>query len=259
MSIRERLLGISELNIERMFITIRSSQYDDYIRVLNSFVEDYPKCEAELKSALEQKDYLSYSSRLVAIRDMLIEIHASELAVECQKQINGLVSFKHEKIEAHMNYLLSMLTILSIDIQMAVYKDENEEEEAPQAEITNEPETEQKSILAVDDSTFSLDALKNALKDTEYKLTGVTSGEAALRFLQNHSPDLFILDIEMPGMDGYELAQKIRNCGNKAPVIFLTGNATKEYVLKAFKAGAADFIVKPVIQKQVLDRIGKFI
>ena len=259
MSIRERLFEISELNIAQKLIQMRDAELDEYIAALNRFTEEFPSWEAELKGALEMRDYLSFSKCLVVIREALILIYADELAEECLKQINGLVAVKHEKIEAYMTYLLSLLSMLSIDIQMAIYKDENDEESAAIDSPAGEPDSGKKSVLAVDDNTFFLDSLKKALLDTDYRFIGVNSGASALGFLEGHSPDLFILDIEMPEMDGYELARNIRKRGEKAPILFLTGNATKDYVLKALKAGAADFIVKPVTQRQVLERINKFI
>jgi len=63
----------------------------------------------------------------------------------------------------------------------------------------------------------------------------------------------------MPGMNGYELAREIRKSGHSAPIIFLTGNAKKDYVIKALQVGAADFIVKPVKADQLLERIGKYL
>ena len=259
MSIRERLFDIAELNISLRLIHMKDNQLEEYIQALNSFVEHFPEREAELKSSLDAKDYLAFSRCLVAIRDMLVAICADELADECLKQINGLVAVKHEKAEAYMTYLLSLLSMLSIDIQMAIYKDENEEQDDASAEAAVSSDTEKKSILAVDDNAFFLDTLKKALLDADYRFVGVNSGATALAFLQNHDPDLFILDIEMPEMDGYELSQKIRECGKTAPILFMTGNSTREYVLKALQAGAADFIVKPVSQNQVLERVGKFI
>jgi len=256
MTIRERLLGISELNIEQVLMHMRGGQLDEYIQALNSFVESYPSLEAELKATLEEKDYFTLSGCLSDIRDMLILIRADDLAEESLKLINGLVNTKHEKIEARATFLLSVLTMLSIDIQMAVYQDEDEEEPL-QEDFEDQPEGWKKSILAVDDSAFFLDSLKSTLHGTDYKLTCVNSGVSALRFLQNHSPDLFILDIDMPEMNGYELAHNIRAYGKKAPIIFLTGNATQEYVIKAIKAGAADFIVKPITHKQAVERINK--
>jgi len=254
MTIRERLLGISELNIEQKLMHMRGGQLDEYVQTLNMFVDSYPTLEEELKEALEEKDYFSFSGCLSDIRDMLVNIRADELAEECLKLINGLASIKHEKIEARTTFLLSVLTMLSIDVQMAVHKPD-EDEQLVEYDMPYIPETGKKSILAVDDNAFFLDTLKSALHDTEYKLICVNSGISAMRFLQNHSPDLFILDIEMPEMDGYELAQKIRGYGKKAPIIFLTGNSTKECVMKALTMGAADFIVKPITKNQVLERI----
>jgi len=273
MNTRERLLGISELNIAKILIKMNNGQLNKYVQELKLFVENFPSKESELKNALDEKDYLSFSKCFASIREILVKIYADDLAQECNKLINELVTVKHEKAEAHMTYLLSLLTMLSIDIQMAVYKDddtESSQSESEPAEITeteepqaklpeSEPENVKKSILAVDDKPFFLDTLKRVIQGTDFKITCVNSGMAALKFLENHTPDLFILDIEMPEMNGYELAHRIRDQGKSAPILFLTGNATKEYVTKAIEAGAADFIVKPITQKQVLDRIGKFI
>ena len=116
-----------------------------------------------------------------------------------------------------------------------------------------------KSILAVDDTEFFLNTLKTILQDTPYRLTCITSGRVALNFLQKNRPDLFILDIDMPEMNGYELARKIRECGHQAPIIFLTGSSTRDSVEKALEVGAADFIIKQIRKMQILDRINKFI
>ena len=262
MTIRERLFEIIELNSSQILMQMRDNQLHEYLKTLNSFVESFPVAEDALKNALEKKDYFSLSKILSYVRDLLNGIYANELADECQKQINALVNLKHERIQASVVYLLSLLAMLSIDIQVVIYMDENEDDDAPEYDTEESPEWQEpwkKSILAVDDSAFSLDALKMSLGGAEYKFTGVKSGAAALKFLENHDPDLYIFDIEMPGMDGYELAYKVREMGKAAPILFLTGNATREYVLKALKAGAADFIVKPVSQKLILDKVEKFI
>jgi FixJ family two-component response regulator len=61
----------------------------------------------------------------------------------------------------------------------------------------------------------------------------------------------------MPKMNGYELAEKIRESGHEAPIIFLTGNSAKEYVIKAIKAGGSDFIVKPIYKENLTEKINK--
>ena len=117
---------------------------------------------------------------------------------------------------------------------------------------------DEKKILAVDDADIVLHVLNAFLRGSPYKLTSAASGETALNFLQKYRPDLFILDIEMPDMDGYELAQKIRANGHTAPIIFLTGNSTEESIIKALQVGAADFIAKPISKAKLLERIAKF-
>jgi len=118
---------------------------------------------------------------------------------------------------------------------------------------------DQKLILAVDDSPLSLQTLKSQLAETPYKLICVTSGADALRFIEKKKPDLYILDMEMPEMSGHELAMEILETGKGAPIIFLTGNSDKETVLRALSVGAADFVIKPINQAQVLERIAKYI
>jgi CheY-like chemotaxis protein len=259
MTVREKLLEISGLNIANKLVVMGDHELDGYVQVLNSFVEKFPALEMNITNALGNKDYHTVSNNFITIKDMLIAINANTLAADCQNQINGLTNVNHEKIEASVVYFLSMLTMLSIDIQMAIFKDENGWEGTQSVTITDESQTGEKSILAVDDNAFFLEMLKSILFDSKYKLTCVISSRDALKFLQNHRPDLFILDIEMPQLNGYELSKKIREYGHTAPIIFLTANATKEYLLKAVQSGAADFIAKPPHKEYVLARIAKYI
>lgn len=116
-----------------------------------------------------------------------------------------------------------------------------------------------KRILAVDDTAFFLVILKKKLQNTRYKVNCVTSGRDALKFLEKHKTDIFLLDIEMPGMNGFELAAKIREKGYKEPIIFLTGNARKEYFAMAMRSGATDFIIKPINRDVLISKIRKYI
>jgi PleD family two-component response regulator len=171
-----------------------------------------------------------------------------------------------------MNYSLANIAVLSIDIQMAHYKIQQKAQAAPADESASQPAATVvaapptapkqdgiKTILAVDDQTFYHSALRAYLKGTEYQLTCSHSGADALNILKDNRPSLFILDIMMPEMDGYELAQKIREAGHDAPIIFLTGTASSDAVINAIKAGGSDFIVKPASKEQVLARVTKFI
>jgi CheY-like chemotaxis protein/HPt (histidine-containing phosphotransfer) domain-containing protein len=237
------------------------NELNDYIKSLDFFIESFPAEEEKIKTALAAKDYASLSSCLSVIRDMLVTIYADELAQECQRQVYELKNVKHEKLEAFMTYFLKSLSMLSIDIQVAILKNQNNEQERPPGEepVKNTGEAkEKKTILAVDDTPFFLSVLKKILQDIEYKLICVTSGMDALIYLEKHKPDIFLLDIDMPEMNGYELAARIRKTGQKAPIVFLTGNAKKENVIKAVQAGAADFIVKPINKEEILSKIDRY-
>ena len=163
-----------------------------------------------------------------------------------------------DKIEAYTTFFLSSASMLSIDIQMTVYKDEKG---MPSVSSLGKSKDGSATILAVDDVKFFLNRLKTVIQeiDSECELLCESSAKGALRLIKHCQPDLFILDIEMPEMDGYELAQKIREAGQTAPIIFLTGNSAKEYVVKAIEAGAADFILKPITKEIAADKICKYI
>ncbi|MCL2662367.1 MAG: response regulator [Oscillospiraceae bacterium] len=117
-----------------------------------------------------------------------------------------------------------------------------------------------KIILAVDDMPEILSFVNNALK-SHYKVIAVPSGKAALKVLETQKPDLFILDIDMPEMDGFELAEKIRYMirYKQTPLIFLTGNSSREHIAKAMAIGCNDFIVKPSNHDYLLTKVGKFL
>jgi len=117
-----------------------------------------------------------------------------------------------------------------------------------------------KKILAVDDSPEILSFMSKVFKD-HYKTFCVMSGKAALKVMEAQTPDIFILDIDMPEMNGYELAKEIRKNSKhtKTPIIFLTGNSTKTHVMKALQSGGNDFIVKPASYETVLSKIIKWL
>lgn len=111
-------------------------------------------------------------------------------------------------------------------------------------------------ILLVDDNLTSLKQAATLLKD-RYKVSMVKSGKQALEFLEKFTPNLILLDIEMPQMDGFETISRIKNDKRfeKIPVIFLTGNHDTATEMKGFEYGAVDFITKPFSQEVMFHRI----
>ncbi len=117
-----------------------------------------------------------------------------------------------------------------------------------------------KQILIVDDNKSNLVTARTALNDI-YKTTAVTSGAQALRFLENNKPDMVLLDINMPEMDGFQVMDAMRNTANgvDVPVIFMTANSDAETEAKCLELGADDFILKPFVQIVVRTRIARIL
>ena len=252
----ERLLDISDLKIAGKIEQMKENELNAYLELLNIFTDNFPAQEEKINEALRAKDNDAFIKQLTDVKDILERIYADEMAQDCAKQISVVGTTSPEKIEAYMRYFLSTLSMLSIDIQMAGQK-KDALTALPAADVKNEKLDAK--ILAVDDTAFFLTILKKILQDTRYKLTCVSSGRDALKYLEKSQPDIFLLDIEMPGMDGYELAARIKEIGQKAPIIFLTGNAKKEYLAKAVKVGAVDFIIKPINKDVLLGKIRKYL
>ncbi len=115
-----------------------------------------------------------------------------------------------------------------------------------------------KHILIVDDNKTNLASARSVLSNT-YKVTAVTMGAQALKFLESNSCDLILLDINMPEMDGFEVMNKIReneSCKD-IPIIFLTADNDAETESRCLEAGAVDFIAKPFVPVVMMSRISR--
>ena len=104
-----------------------------------------------------------------------------------------------------------------------------------------------KTILLVDDDPNNLKLLQEILQD-DYKIYAAVSAERALRFLEKLTPNLILLDIEMPGISGYGMIQRLKSDYRwlDIPVIFLTGIEGRDSEYKAFELGAVDYVLKPI-------------
>ena len=112
-------------------------------------------------------------------------------------------------------------------------------------------------ILIVDDLPTNLKVLRGILGQTDYQLTFVSSGEQALERVKLAHPDLILLDLMMPDMDGLEVCQRLKQNSEYAdiPIIFLTASHELEHLVEAFKLGAVDYVTKPFRTPELLSRI----
>ncbi|MCK8825683.1 SpoIIE family protein phosphatase [Fuchsiella alkaliacetigena] len=112
-------------------------------------------------------------------------------------------------------------------------------------------------ILIVDDNDRNLRVLGNLLKEESYNVIAVSSGQAALDLIAKKLPDLILLDIMMPDLDGYQVANALSSKRETAqiPIIFISALNEIEDKLKGFEAGGVDFITKPFYKQEVLARV----
>ena len=113
------------------------------------------------------------------------------------------------------------------------------------------------NILIVDDIPANLKVLGDILKSEGFRVRPVPSGKLALQVIEKEKPDLIILDIMMPEMDGYEVCRQIKSnqLFNEIPIIFISALNETGDVVKALKAGGVDYVTKPFQAEEVLARV----
>jgi adenylate cyclase len=112
-------------------------------------------------------------------------------------------------------------------------------------------------ILVVDDTPQNIKVLDAILSPRGYRVVTARSGAEALQKVRDEAPDLVLLDILMPGMSGYEVAQRLRHdpATRVLPIVMVTALGAQEEKVKAIEAGADDFLTKPVNQLELLARV----
>ena len=114
-----------------------------------------------------------------------------------------------------------------------------------------------KKVLIVDDEATSRKMVEVALESLEYDLLFAADGKAALKAARDHLPDLILMDVELPGMNGYEAARRIRQqeLTRDIPIVIITSRAGVRHQEKATSLGANDYLVKPYHEQELVDRV----
>lgn len=112
-------------------------------------------------------------------------------------------------------------------------------------------------VLVVDDVPDNIALLGDALEEAGYTVLVATGGEAALQLAARVQPDIVLLDAVMPGLDGFEVARRLKADEATAaiPIVFMTGLTETEHVVAAFAAGGTDYVTKPIKPREVLARV----
>src|SRR5436190_18882504 len=100
-------------------------------------------------------------------------------------------------------------------------------------------------ILVIDDEAAIRDSLRMTLEYAGYEFTGAATGQEGLALAERENPDLVLLDIKMPGMDGMDVLTRLRSMNETTPVVMISGHGTTSTGVEAIKRGASDFLDKP--------------
>lgn len=112
------------------------------------------------------------------------------------------------------------------------------------------------TILLADDDPVTLESLAACLQPEGFRTLLARDGEEALTLWQKHKPDLFCLDIMMPGLDGYEVCRRVRAADAGVPILFLSAKSEEIDVVVGLRLGADDFVRKPFGKHELIARIG---
>ena len=107
-------------------------------------------------------------------------------------------------------------------------------------------------ILVIDDEAAIRDSLRMTLEYEGYEFVGAATGQEGLALAEREGPDLVLLDVKMPGMDGLEVLERLRSMNESLPVVVISGHGTISTAVEATKKGAFDFIEKPFASERVL-------
>lgn len=122
---------------------------------------------------------------------------------------------------------------------------------------TSHIEKEHYMVHIVDDESIYREILKDILSDGRFEISESSTGQQCLQYLAHNIPDIILLDITMPCMNGYEVCEKIKQDYrfHDTPVLFLTANETHAAIQKGYDVGAVDYIIKPFKPSEVKGRV----
>lgn len=191
-----------------------------------------------LKAAWDNETYVSVAESLY-----LSVGHVRDLASLLWQRLSD--AFGEKLIKNNFRYVVRQRARLSAEAD--VWEEENFDElESPKG-----------TILIVDDVVENLRFLSEVLTKGGYKVRSVTNGGMALKTVASNQPDIILLDIKMPGMDGYQVCEALKSSEgtSEIPVIFLSALDEEMDKVKGFQVGGVDYIIKPFHPKEIIARI----
>ena len=116
-------------------------------------------------------------------------------------------------------------------------------------------------VLLVDDEAFNLDFLQQALEDENYEISIAANGQEALDKIKSEQPDLVLLDLMMPVLDGFEVLKQVKADDNlrDIQIIIISAEHDSKSVVKGIKQGAEDYMTKPITAASLLKKVKEYL
>lgn len=204
------------------------------------------------------------------------EVQNAEIMIQFRKMMQNSLRNSDVMMDCGDNQLFLLLPeVQEYDIEQIInrlIRNWNKSEYAAKTKVTYEagqvhsnlhPEKEIRTdqsiwVIIVDDDEVNLEIAANILREHHMMVTTLKSGQELIDMVKEHKPDLILLDLYMPEMDGFETLRRLRNEAdiyNEVPVIFLTGDEDYETEVRCLKLGAMDFIKKPYVPEVLTVRV----
>ena len=241
-----------DVNIAKGFC---SDNISFYLEVLESYVI-HQQVEV-LERSYAEKNLDNYLIQIHALKStsksigaMHMAEHARALEIAAKEKDMDYIKKNHICVMAEYKELLERVSA-TLDQQ----EQKQEEKIVVSGEMRDVP-----LILVVDDNGLNLRVAEKML-EKQFKVATVSSGKEALEFVKNTIPDLILLDIHMPEMDGFEVLEILQADSEykDIPVVFLTANEEREVEVKGFEVGAQDFIKKPFSADIMIRRVDRIL
>ncbi|KAB8029775.1 response regulator [Fluviispira multicolorata] len=208
-----------------------------------------------------------FETLLVGIRDGKIDTTQEiiELLLEGNDCLKQAVSILHKNLKAILIHLTKtenkidaiLEEKLNKKIENNKYENKITTEFIPKVSQSKNNENKKGSILVCDDDNELLESIQEMLQNENYYVTTCDHAATALEILKTQNIDVIMTDLKMPGIDGLEFTQKVRNINIYIPIVFVSGNISREHVQKFLRFGVIDFIDKPFTIDSILLVIGR--
>ncbi|MCJ8269260.1 MAG: response regulator, partial [Psychrosphaera sp.] len=255
--VMQNLLGNAIKFTQSGFITVSANQVDDRIEisVQDSGEGIAPEHQQRIFEAFEQGDGSSTRAQGgtglgLSITKQLVELHGGQLSVVSNLGEGSTFSFSLlASQEAPENTQILIPKLYNNQNSTAVEKSLVDQTELSGGEDFN--------IMVVDDEPLNLQIVLNHLAKSACNITPCQSGTEALALIEQQKPDLVLLDVMMPNLDGYQTCRQIRQHYStyQLPVIFLTARNQLKDLVEAFDSGGNDYLSKPFFKDELLARV----